>query len=174
MLLFTLSVTLMLLYISYTDIRTHRIPDIAILALAFAYLCENLGYDYSVNTHLVDLSRNHMFPLFYNVSQRLFFLYIKTQPLLSCLATSVIFIALKCVFDHVRKTTTFGWGDIKLAAVLSLWIPLADLPFFYMGIGFAGLITGLCFHGQRGIEKEIPCAPSISSAFLLIHLIHHG
>ncbi len=70
-----------------------------------------------------------------------------------------------------------GGGDIKYAAVLSLTIPLNDLPWAYIMTAFAGgflaiiyLITRKLISNTSSIQEGIPYGIAISVGFYLIIL----
>lgn len=70
-----------------------------------------------------------------------------------------------------------GAGDIKYAAVLSLTIPLNDLPWAYIMTAFAGgflaviyLITRKIISNKVNIQEGIPYGIAISVGFYLIIL----
>lgn len=73
-----------------------------------------------------------------------------------------------------------GAGDIKYAAVLSLTIPLNDLPWAYIMTAFAGgflaiiyLITRKLISNTSSSQEGIPYGIAISVGFYLIILIQN-
>lgn len=84
---------------------------------------------------------------------------------------------LRHLISQLKQQEALGRGDIKLIAVLSMGIPLADLWWFITLSGIGGIATSLI---MISLEKTAPLsfsnkgifpfAPSICLAFLLTNI----
>lgn len=73
-----------------------------------------------------------------------------------------LLVGLKFVLERFFKKDTLGYGDVKLMAVLAVFMPFMGIPYF---IFISGLLSSLYIAILN--KKHVPFAPFISIAFLI-------
>ncbi len=96
--------------------------------------------------------------------------FIEPDPfqLLFCAASlGGLFATFRLLSEKFYKAPLLGWGDVKLVAVLGLWLEWAHVPILFIYAGCFGLLFGFFWYWWRQ-EKEFPFAPSLILATLLV------
>ena len=90
--------------------------------------------------------------------------------LLECLLGASLaggaFYLLRYVYGAVRKREGLGLGDVKLAAVAGLWLPLALLPLWVLAAALAALLATLII-GLASRGKSLSAATVNASSYPL-------
>ncbi|MAR55699.1 MAG: hypothetical protein CMM93_00805 [Rickettsiales bacterium] len=70
----------------------------------------------------------------------------------------------------ILKKDGLGFGDVKLLAIIGLWIGLAPFPVFFFLSGMFGIFTAI---GWRllGLGERFPFGPALAWAMLLIVMV---
>jgi leader peptidase (prepilin peptidase)/N-methyltransferase len=137
MLFFPLLLLPILGFISYTDLKQGIIPDIAVVFLAFIGLI-HLGL---TNPTLIGLQ------------------------ITSAIIVGICVIILRKIVNYFKKTPSLGWGDVKFITAAILWIPLPNIPIFFIISGFCGILT--CMAWKKLYDcHTFPFGPSLCAGLL--------
>lgn len=86
----------------------------------------------------------------------------------SFISVLVSLVLSAVVLEKIYKKQCLGYGDVKLIAVLSLFMEGNELPIFFF---FSGVFSTLYLYLSK--KKVIPFAPFISAGFLVTLLLRH-
>ncbi len=103
-------------------------------------------------------------------SLSLLHVFIEPDPFqsISCAAgLGGMFATFRLLSERFYKTPLLGWGDVKLIAILGLWLEWSRLPLLFIYAGGLGLLFGAFWYAIRQ-EREFPFAPSLILATLLV------
>ena len=77
-----------------------------------------------------------------------------------------LLFCVKVLLDKRYKTTTLGWGDVKLSAVCGFFFPIESLGLFFFIMGMVGMLSCLILK-----KRLCPLGPAI---FLAMVVAHYG
>ena len=134
---------LVLLYLSYIDLRSFRLPNVITLPLILIGLCFN-GFS----------------PLrFVNVEDALW----------GALLGYVVLWSLNALYRLIKKQDGIGMGDAKLLAALGAWLGWTALPSLLLIASFTGIIGGLIYlqWKQQNTRNAFPFGPFLAFAGII-------
>jgi leader peptidase (prepilin peptidase)/N-methyltransferase len=134
---------LVLLYLSYIDLRSFRLPNVITLPLILIGLCFN-GFS----------------PLrFVNVEDALW----------GALLGYVVLWSLNVLYRLIKKQDGIGMGDAKLLAALGAWLGWTALPSLLLIASFTGIIGGLIYlqWKQQNTRNAFPFGPFLAFAGII-------
>ena len=134
---------LVLLYLSYIDLRSFRLPNVITLPLILIGLCFN-GFS----------------PLrFVNVEDALW----------GALLGYVVLWSLNALYRLIKKQDGIGMGDAKLLAALGAWLGWTVLPSLLLIASFTGIIGGLIYlqWKQQNTRNAFPFGPFLAFAGII-------
>ncbi len=103
------------------------------------------------------------------------YLQFELDLVLSALVLFIVFTLLNMLVQKFYSKQVFGWGDVKLIAVLSLYSGWDILWVIYIGIIMGGLIAGIGLLTKKITrETHIPMAVFLFIAFLVTPFIDLG
>ena len=134
---------LVLLYLSYIDLRSFQLPNVITLPLILIGLCFN-GFS----------------PLrFVNVEDALW----------GALLGYVVLWSLNVLYRLIKKQDGIGMGDAKLLAALGAWLGWTALPSLLLIASFTGIIGGLIYlqWKQQNTRNAFPFGPFLAFAGII-------
>ena len=137
-----------LLSISVTDFREHRIPDWLNLCLLFF----GLGFQ---------LVRNGSFPM---------------DNLISCIAVTVVLWGVRHAYYSFRGVAGLGLGDVKMAGASAGWISPWNLNWFILAACLTSLAyvgIRVIFRGKETLGERIPFGPFLGVGLLLVWTVEN-
>jgi len=138
-----MALILVLLYLSYIDLRSFRLPDVITLPLILLGLCFN-GFS----------------PLrFVNAEDALWGAF---------LGYAVLWF-LNALYRIIKKQDGIGMGDAKLLAALGAWLGWTVLPSLLLVASFAGIIGGLIYlqWKRQNARNAFPFGPFLAFAGII-------
>ncbi len=134
---------LVLVYLSYIDFRSFRLPDVITLPLIV------LG-------------------LFFNGFFQIRFVNIESALWGAILGYGALWI-LNTLYRLIKKQDGIGMGDAKLLAALGAWLGWSVLPKLLLIASFAGIIGGLLYLQWRGQNTRgaFPFGPFLAFAGII-------
>lgn len=134
---------LVLVYLSYIDFRSFRLPDVITLPLIV------LG-------------------LFFNGFFQIRFVNIERALWGAILGYGALWI-LNTLYRLIKKQDGIGMGDAKLLAALGSWLGWSVLPKLLLIASFAGIIGGLLYLQWRGqnTRSAFPFGPFLAFAGII-------
>jgi leader peptidase (prepilin peptidase)/N-methyltransferase len=134
---------LVLVYLSYIDFRSFRLPDVITMPLIV------LG-------------------LSFNGLSQLRFVNIESALWGAILGYGVLWI-LNFLYRFIKKQDGIGMGDAKLLAALGAWLGWSVLPKLLLIASFAGIIGGLIYLQWRGqsTRSAFPFGPFLAFAGII-------
>ena len=134
---------LVLVYLSYIDFRSFRLPDVITLPLIV------LG-------------------LFFNGFFQIRFVNIESALWGAILGYGALWI-LNTLYRLIKKQDGIGMGDAKLLAALGSWLGWSVLPKLLLIASFAGIIGGLLYLQWRGqnTRSAFPFGPFLAFAGII-------
>jgi len=134
---------LVLVYLSYIDFRSFRLPDVITLPLIV------LG-------------------LFFNGFFQIRFVNIESALWGAILGYGALWI-LNTLYRLIKKQDGIGMGDAKLLAALGAWLGWSVLPKLLLIASFAGIIGGLLYLQWRGqnTRSAFPFGPFLAFAGII-------
>lgn len=134
---------LVLVYLSYIDFRSFRLPDVITMPLIV------LG-------------------LSFNGLSQLRFVNIESALWGAILGYGVLWI-LNFLYRFIKKQDGIGMGDAKLLAALGAWLGWSVLPKLLLIASFAGIIGGLLYLQWRGqnTRSAFPFGPFLAFAGII-------
>ncbi len=80
---------------------------------------------------------------------------------------------LRASYQHLRGREGLGFGDVKLAAAVGAWLPLAAIPYCFGLAAIAGLIVAtFTRHEGPAAEMKLPLGAFLCPALWLVFFIH--
>lgn len=134
---------LALLYLSYIDLRSFRLPDVLTLPLIIVGLC-------------------------FNGFSSLRFIKIEDALWGALLGYAVLWF-LNALYRLIKKQDGIGMGDAKLLAALGAWLGWAALPSLLLIASFAGIIGGLIYlqWKRQNARNAFPFGPFLAFAGII-------
>ena len=136
--IFSLVLCVLLIWISYTDIQSLRIPDLATLLVFFFGLLSVFYLD-------VELLAPHLF---------------------AGLLGSLVFFFVGWLYARASGRIGLGFGDVKLIGAIGLWVGPVGLPSVIFLSATSGIVAILLLRAlrKRSYEEKIPFGPFIATA----------
>ena len=134
---------LVLLYLSYIDLRSFRLPDVITLPLILVGLC-------------------------FNGFSALRFVNVEDSLWGALLGYAVLWF-LNGLYRFIKKQDGIGMGDAKLLAALGAWLGWTVLPSLLFIASFAGIIGGLIYlqWKQQNTRNAFPFGPFLAFAGII-------
>ena len=134
---------LVLVYLSYIDLRSFRLPNVITLPLIVLGLC-------------------------FNGFSQLRFVNIENALWGALLGYGVLWI-LNTFYRFIKKQDGIGMGDAKLLAALGAWLGWAVLPNLLLIASIAGIIGGLIYLQWRrqNTRSAFPFGPFLAFAGII-------
>jgi leader peptidase (prepilin peptidase)/N-methyltransferase len=134
---------LVLLYLSYIDLRSFRLPDVITLPLIVLGLC-------------------------FNGNSSLRFVNFETALWGALLGYGVLWL-LNFLYRMVKKQDGIGMGDAKLLAALGAWLGWTVLPSLLLIASLAGIVGGLIYlqWKRQNARNAFPFGPFLAFAGII-------
>ena len=134
---------LVLLYLSYIDLRSFRLPDVITLPLIVLGLC-------------------------FNGLSSLRFVNFETALWGALLGYGVLWL-LNFLYRMVKKQDGIGMGDAKLLAALGAWLGWTVLPGLLLIASLAGIVGGLIYlqWKRQNARNAFPFGPFLAFAGII-------
>jgi leader peptidase (prepilin peptidase)/N-methyltransferase len=134
---------LVLVYLSYIDLRSFRLPDVITLPLIVLGLC-------------------------FNGFSPLCFVDIESALWGALLGYGVLYL-LNFLYRFIKKRDGIGMGDAKLLAALGAWLGWTALPSLLLIASLSGIIGGLIYLQWRGQNNRsaFPFGPFLAFAGII-------
>lgn len=134
---------LVLLYLSYIDLRSFRLPDVITLPLILVGLCFN-GFS----------------PLRFVTIE---------DALWGAFLGYLVLWFLNALYRFIKKQDGIGMGDAKLLAALGAWLGWAVLPSLLLIASFAGIIGGFIYlqWKRQNPRNAFPFGPFLAFAGII-------
>ncbi|MFZ4379521.1 MAG: prepilin peptidase [Polynucleobacter sp.] len=134
---------LILLYLSYVDLRSFRLPDFITLPLIIA----GLLFNFLSPSSFVDI----------------------TDSMAGALIGYGSLWLLNCLYRLVKRQDGIGMGDAKLLAALGAWLGWAALPSILLIASISGFIGGMIYlkWRQQSSHHPFPFGPFLAFAGII-------
>ena len=134
---------LILLYLSYVDLRSFRLPDFITLPLIIA----GLLFNFLSPSSFVDI----------------------TDSIAGALIGYGSLWLLNCLYRLVKRQDGIGMGDAKLLAALGAWLGWAALPSILLIASISGFIGGMIYlkWRQQSSHHPFPFGPFLAFAGII-------
>jgi leader peptidase (prepilin peptidase)/N-methyltransferase len=134
---------LVLIYLSYIDLRSFRLPDVITLPLIVLGLC-------------------------FNGFSPLRFVDIENALWGALLGYGVLYL-LNLLYRFIKKHDGIGMGDAKLLAALGAWLGWTVLPSLLLIASLTGILGGLIYLQWRGQNNRsaFPFGPFLAFAGII-------
>ena len=138
-----MALIVVLLYLSYIDLRSFRLPDVITLPLIVLGLC-------------------------FNGLSALRFVNIESALWGVLLGYGVLWL-LNFLYRFAKKQDGIGMGDAKLLAALGAWLGWAVLPSLLLIASLAGIVGGLIYlqWNRQNARNAFPFGPFLAFAGII-------
>ena len=138
-----MALIVVLLYLSYIDLRSFRLPDVITLPLILLGLC-------------------------FNGFSSLRFVNIESALWGVLLGYGVLWL-LNFLYRFAKKQDGIGMGDAKLLAALGAWLGWAVLPSLLLIASLAGIVGGLIYlqWKRQNTRNAFPFGPFLAFAGII-------
>jgi len=134
---------MILVYLSYVDLRSFRLPDIVNLPLMMAGLC----FNYFSSLRFVDIE----------------------SAIGGAILGYGVLWSLNILYRFLKKQDGIGMGDAKLLAALGAWLGWSALPSLLLIASLTGIIGGLIYlqWQQKNTRNPFPFGPFLAFAGII-------
>ena len=141
--LIRVSLILILLYLSYVDLRSFRLPDLITLPLIVA----GIVFNFLSASHYVDV----------------------TDSIIGTLMGYGSLWLLNYLYRLIKRQDGIGMGDAKLLAALGAWLGWSALPSILLFASISGLIGGMVYLKWRkqNSQQAFPFGPFLAFAGII-------
>lgn len=141
-------------WLAFKDIKERRVPNPAIAVLLGAWTCWKIAaaaMDFEFATEIAAQS---------------------SFDLLAASAVFVLLFAFGCLYERARKKPSMGMGDIKLIAVLALFIGIRGVGICLLIACLVGLVYAIADVVRRNpVSNGIPFAACLSCGLFVTFLL---
>ena len=138
-----IALILILVYLSYVDFRTFRLPD----AFTLPLIISGLGFNSFSASRFVNLE----------------------DSMSGALVGYGALWLLNLIYRSIKKQNGIGMGDAKLLAALGAWLGLAALPGILLIASISGIVGGLIYlkWQQQHSRSAFPFGPFLAFAGII-------